>query len=77
MQYLFLHVYLLAWLTEMASTLAVPPQWYKEYLALTGVAQWVGHCSAKRKVAGSIPSQGTGLGGVFSVQLGHIQEATD
>ena len=27
--------------------------------ALTGVAQLVGYCPAKQKVAGSIPSQGT------------------
>ena len=29
--------------------------------ALTGVAQWAGHCPANRKVTGSIPSQGTCL----------------
>ena len=29
---------------------------------LTGVAQWVGHCPADKKVASSIPGQGTGLG---------------
>ena len=31
-------------------------------VALTGVAQWVGHCPAVEKVTGSIPSQGTSLG---------------
>ena len=30
--------------------------------ALAGVAQLVGHCPAKQKVAGLIPSQGTCLG---------------
>ena len=30
-------------------------------LALTGVAQWVGHCPANQKVASSITSQGTCL----------------
>ena len=30
--------------------------------ALAGVAQWREHGPANRKVAGSIPSQGTGLG---------------
>ena len=30
--------------------------------ALTGVAQWVGRHPINRKVAGSIPSQGTCLG---------------
>ena len=30
--------------------------------ALTGVAQWVGHCLAKRRVAGWIPGQITCLG---------------
>ena len=29
---------------------------------LTGVAQWVGHCPADKKVASSIPGQGTCLG---------------
>ena len=31
-------------------------------LALAGVAQWIVHWPANKKVAGSIPSQGTGLG---------------
>ena len=44
---------------------------------LTGVAQLVGCCSAKQKVAGSIPSQGTCLGCGFRPSSGHIQEATE
>ena len=36
-------------------------QW-KSSVALTGVAQWVGCCPTKLKVAGLIPSQGTCLG---------------
>ena len=35
-------------------------------IALTDVAQWVGHGPAKLKVAGSIPSQGTCLTGNWS-----------
>ena len=31
-------------------------------LALTGVAQWFGHCPTKQKVTGSIPGQGTCIG---------------
>ena len=46
--------------------------------ALTGVAQLVVCLPTKRKVTGSIPSQGTGLScGGFSPQLGCMQEATD
>ena len=30
--------------------------------ALAGVAQWIEHGPANQRVAGSIPSQGTGLG---------------
>ena len=48
-----------------------------EFLALTGVAQWVGHSPRKQKVAGSIPCQGTCLGWRFHSQLGQIQEAAD
>ena len=32
-------------------------------LTLTGVAQWIGHAPSNQNVAGSIPSQGTCLGG--------------
>ena len=32
-------------------------------LALTGIAQWVGHCPADGVVAGSIPGRSTCLGG--------------
>ena len=32
------------------------------FLALAGVAQWIEHQPANRRVAGSIPSQGTSLG---------------
>ena len=34
----------------------------QELLALAGVAQWIEHGPANRKVVGSIPSQGTCLG---------------
>ena len=45
---------------------------------LTGVAQLVGHCSTKQKVAtGSIPGQGTCLGRKFGPQSGRVQKATD
>ena len=39
-------------------------------LALTGVAQWMDHRPANRKVTSSIPSQGTCLGGGPGPQLG-------
>ena len=39
------------------------------HCALT-VAQWVGHCPANRKIAGSVSSQGTSLGCRFNPQLG-------
>ena len=32
------------------------------FLALAGVAQWIEHRPENQRVAGSIPSQGTGLG---------------
>ena len=38
--------------------------------ALTGVAEWIGHCSANQKVASSTPSQGTCLGCRPGSQLG-------
>ena len=41
------------------------------------MAQVVGHCPARRIVAGSISSQGTCLGCEFGPQLGYIHEATD
>ena len=46
-------------------------------MALAGVAQLVGYHPAKRKVASSIPSQGTCLGCKFGPWLGHVQEAMD
>ena len=42
----------------------------KNFLALTGVAQLVGHCPAKQKVVDLIPSQGTCLGYGFGPQVG-------
>ena len=46
----------------------------RSILALTGVAQWVGHRPAKQKVASSILSQGTCLGCGFCPQVGaHIR----
>ena len=45
-------------------------------MALTGVAQWVEHCSANQKVAGSIPDQSTCLGRGQVPSWG-MQEATD
>ena len=42
-------------------------------LALAGVA----HRPTRQKVTGSIPSQGTGLGGGPCPWLGHVQEATN
>ena len=45
---------------------------------LTGMAQLVGHCATKQKVASTISSQGTCLGGWFDgPQSGYVQEATD
>ena len=48
-------------------------------VALTGVAQWVGHCPAKRRVICWLPSQGTclscGFGpwsGAFKRQLSNF-----
>ena len=48
----------------------------KNGLALTGVAQLVGHHSAKQRVAGSILDQGTCLGCRFGPRLGSVPEAT-
>ena len=45
--------------------------------ALTGIAQLVRHPPAKRKVAGSIPSQGSCLDYGPGPRLGDMQEATD
>ena len=45
--------------------------------ALASVAQLVGHHPTKRKVAGSIPGQVTGLDCGFGPHLGHVQEATN
>ena len=45
--------------------------------ALTRVALWVGHCPTNRKVAGSIPGQGTCLGCGPGPQLGGVPEAAD
>ena len=45
--------------------------------ALASVAQLVGHQTAKQKVAGSIPSQGTGLGCGFIPRSGCARETTD
>ena len=42
----------------------------KEYLALAGVAQWIEYWPANPKVASSIPSQGTCLGGGQGLHLG-------
>lgn len=39
-------------------------------ISLAGVAQLVGYHSTKRKVAGSVSSQGTPLGCRFNLQLG-------
>ena len=41
---------------------------------MTGVAQWIESCPAHRKIAGSIPSQGTCLGCEFGPLLEHMQE---
>ena len=49
----------------------------QESVALTGVAQLVGHHPTKRKVAGSIPDSGTCLCCRFGPWWGHMQEATD
>ena len=40
--------------------------------ALAGVAQWIEHWPANQKVTGSIPSQGTCLGGRPGPQLGGV-----
>ena len=45
--------------------------------AMTGVAQLVGWCPTKWKVASSIPDQGTCLGCRFSPRSMNLQEATD
>ena len=39
-------------------------------LALAGVPQWIEHCPANQRVAGSIPSQGTCLGCIHGPQYG-------
>ena len=46
-------------------------------LALTGVAQLVGHHLRKQKAASLIPGQGTCLGCGFSPWVGSIQQASD
>lgn len=42
-------------------------------MALINVAQLVGHRSAKQKVSGSNPSEGTCLGCGFNPQVGHYK----
>ena len=37
-------------------------RWKRVWWALAGVAQWIEHQAVNRKVASSIPSQGTCLG---------------
>ena len=49
----------------------------KHRIALTSVAQWVGHHLAKQKATGSVPNQGTCLGCGFGPWSGHLQEVTD
>ena len=44
----------------------------RKHCALTGVAQLVGHHPAKYMFAGSIPSQGMGLGCGSGPQLGCV-----
>ena len=44
-------------------------KWDITQSALTGVALWTGHCPAKPRVAGLIPSQGTCLGFKFNPSL--------
>ena len=46
-------------------------------MALIGIAQLVGHHPTKQMVAGSIPCQGTYLGGGFGHWFERVQEATD
>ena len=46
-------------------------------LALAGWLSWLEHHPLHQKVAGSIPSQGTYLGGRFDPWLGHVREATN
>ena len=46
-------------------------------LALADTAQWIEHRPANQRVASSIPSQGTCLGGRLSPRSGHVLEATD
>ena len=42
--------------------------------ALAGVAQWIDYRLVNQVVAGSIPSQGTGLGCGLGPQLGECEE---
>ena len=44
--------------------------------ALAGVAQWIEHSPANQRVAGSIPSQGTGLGWGRVPSRRHTKEST-
>ena len=46
-------------------------------ITLTGVAQWVEHCSLNQKAASSIPGQGTCLGYWPGPRVGGVQEATN
>ena len=47
-----------------------------DLMALTGVAQLVGHRPAKQKVTGSVPGQGTCLGYGFCLLSGSVREAS-
>ena len=47
-----------------------------DVMALTGVAQLVGHRPAKQKVTGSVPGQGTCLGYGFCLLSGSVREAS-
>ena len=46
-------------------------------MALTGVAQLVGHCPAEQIVTNLIPGQGTCLGGGLGPRSGCMQEAAN
>ena len=57
-------------LTSFCICLELQNSFKTDYLALTGVDQWVGHCTTNWKVTGLLPSQGTCLDCRPGPQLG-------
>lgn len=49
----------------------------KKIQALAGWLGWLEHCPVHQRVVGSIPIEGTYVGGRFDPWLGYVLEVTD